>query len=122
MVVNLLKPILVTAVTIFLLSWALPTVSFGNVTTLLIASLVLTLLQKVLRPILNLLFLPINLVTLGLFSVVINVALLWLATYLVPGFEIQSMVLGGIELNQFFSLVVISFLISFTQTLVGFVL
>ncbi len=119
---NLFKPIIVTAVTILLLSWALPTVSFANVTTLLVASLVLTLLQKVVRPILNLLFLPINLVTLGLFSVVINVALLWLATYLVPGFEIQSMVLAGIELNQFFSLVVISFLISFTQTVVGFVL
>jgi putative membrane protein len=83
---------------------------------------VLTLLQKVAKPVLNLLFLPVNLVTLGLFSLVINVALLWLATYLVPGFEIQSMVIAGVELNQFFSLLVVSFLISFLQSFIGFFL
>jgi putative membrane protein len=119
---NLLKPIIVTAATIFSLAWFLPTVSFGDYTTLLIASVVLALLQQIVKPILNILFLPVNVVTLGLFSVIINVALLWFATYLVPGFEIQSMILFGVELNQFFSLLVISFLISFLQTVIGFIL
>ncbi len=119
---NLLKPIIVTAATIFILAWFLPTVSFANYTTLFIASVVLALLQKVIKPILNLLFLPVNLVTLGLFSVIINVALLWLATYLVPGFEIQSMILFGIEFNQFFSLLIVSFMISFLQNVIGFFL
>lgn len=119
---GLLKPIIATAATIFILAWLLPTVSFLNLTTLLIASVVLTLLQKIARPILNILFLPINLVTLGIFSVIINISLLWLATYLVPGFEIQSMTIAGVDLNQFFSLLVISFLISFFQNLIGFFL
>jgi len=83
---KLLKPFIITVATIFILAYALPTVNYLDFTTLIIAGLVLTLLQKVARPVLNLLFLPINLVTLGLFSMVINVALLWLATYLVPGF------------------------------------
>jgi putative membrane protein len=119
---KLLKPFIITVATIFILAYVLPTISYLDFTTLIIAGLVLTLLQKIARPILNLLFLPINLVTLGLFSMVINVALLWLATYLVPGFEIQSMVIAGVELNQFFSLLVISFLISFLQNLIGFFL
>jgi len=119
---NLLKPLIATAATIFALAWFLPTVSFADYTTLFIASIVLTILQKIVRPILNILFLPINFVTLGLFALVINVALLWFATYLVPGFEIQNMVLFGYELNQFFSLIVVSFLISFLQNLIGSIL
>jgi putative membrane protein len=119
---KLLKPIIVTGATIFALAWILPTVSFNDYTTLLIASVVLAILQQIIKPILNLLFLPVNVVTLGLFSVIINIALLWFATYLVPGFEIQSMVLFGIELNHFFSLLVVSFLISFFQNIIGFIL
>ncbi|MEN8252859.1 MAG: phage holin family protein [Patescibacteria group bacterium] len=119
---NLLKPIIKSAVTIFILAWALPTVSYQDWATLLIAAVVLTLLQKIVRPILNILFLPINMVTLGLFSLVINVSLLWLATYLVPGFSIEASNIAGIELNQFFTLVLISFLLGFLQSFVGFVL
>jgi len=119
---NLLKPIIVTAVTIFVLAFALPTVSYSDWVTLLLAALVLTLLQKVARPVLKILFLPINIVTLGLFSIIINVALLWLATYLVPGFSIEATTIAGIQFNQFFTLVIVSFLISFLQTTIGFVL
>lgn len=117
---KVLKPFIITGATIFILAWFLPTVSYLDLTTLLLASVVLTLLQKIARPVLNLLFLPVNIVTLGLFSTIINVCLLWLATYLVPGFEIQSMVIGGVALNDFFSLLVISFLISFLQNFIGF--
>ena len=119
---NLLKPIIVSIITIFILAFALPTVSYTDWITLILAGVVLTLLQKIARPALKLLFLPINIVTLGLFSIVINVALLWLATYLVPGFSIEATTIAGIELNQFFTLVIISFLISFLQTAIGFVL
>jgi len=119
---NLLKPLIVTGVTLFILAWFLPSVSYLNWTTLALASVVLTLLQKIARPALNLLLLPINIVTLGLFSVIINVALLWLATYLVPGFSIEPMILFGVTLNEFFSLLVISFVIGFLQSLIGFIL
>lgn len=122
MSMKFLKAIIATALTIFLLSWALPTVSFKNWTTLILASIVLTLLQKIIRPILKLLFLPINIVTLGLFSLVINVVILWLATFLVPGFQIQAMTIFGLELNKFFSLLLISFFISFLQSFISGIL
>lgn len=119
---KLFKPIIVAAVALFILAYFLPTVSFMHWTTLLIAAVVLAFLNKIIKPVLQILFLPVNIVTFGLFSVVINVGLLWLATYLVPGFNISAMTLMGMELNQFWSLLVISILIGLTQSLVGFVL
>ena len=119
---KLLKPIISSGLTIAVLAWALPSVSYRNITTLILASFVLTLLQKIARPALKILFLPINVVTLGLFSLVINVFILWLATYLVPGFVINDMVFLGVHLNQFFSLLLISFFIGFLQGIIGFVL
>lgn len=113
----MLRSLLITAITIAILAWALPTISYMNLLTLLLASLVLTLLQKIAKPILKLLFLPINIVTLGLFSFVINVFLLWLATYLVPGFRIQPMIISGVAIGEFGSLLVVSVVISITQNI-----
>lgn len=119
---KLLKPIITTILTIAALAWILPTVSYLNWTTLILAGIVLTLLQKIVKPILKLLFLPINVVTLGFFSLVINVLILWLATYLVPGFHIDEIILAGVHLNGFFSLLLVSFLLGFFQSFIGFFL
>ena len=54
----------------------------------LIAAIVLGALNLFIRPILMVLTLPINVITLGLFSLVINAFLVLLATKLVPGFDI----------------------------------
>ena len=119
----MLKPIIVSIVTIAILAWLMPNISYGsNWVTLIIAGAVLTLLNKVAKPILKLLFLPINIVTLGLFSTVINVLILWMATYFVPGFIIVPVIIMGIHLNQFFTFLLMSALISLTQSLVSFIL
>lgn len=119
---GLLKPFLVTAFSLWLLSYLLETINITNWTALILASLVIVLLNTLVKPILKLVFLPINIITLGFFSVVINVALLWLATYLVPGFEINNMVILGVAFNQFFSILFASILIGFAQSLFAFIL
>src|SRR5690348_17224329 len=53
-------------------------------------AVVLGVLNGVLGPILRLLALPLTVMTLGLFSLVINAALFALGAWLVPGFEIHS--------------------------------
>lgn len=110
------------ALTLLVLSWFVPTVSVASWITLGLASVVLTLLYMLAKPILNLIFLPVNLITLGLFSVVINVGFLWLVMYLVPGFSIQATAVFGVELNWFFSLVLVSFLISFVNGLIKIII
>lgn len=114
----MLRPIIRTGITLFVLAWVLPTVNFNNWLTLLIASVVLTILYGIIRPILKIFFLPINIITLGLFSAVLNTLLLYLALYLVPGFSITAMQIFGVHVNQFFSIMIISILIGFLQPLV----
>lgn len=109
---NILRSILSSVITLGLLAWLVPAVSFSNWVTLVIAAVVLLFLQSIVKPVLKLLFLPVTVVTLGLFSVVINVAVIWLATFLVPGFQIHNLQILGIALNQFFSLLTVSILIS----------
>lgn len=116
---TLLMRFIQTILAIALLSFLVPTVGYTDYLTLIIAGVVLSLLQMVLRPILKLLFLPINIVTLGLFSWLINVFLLWFATVIVPGFDIQPTLFMGIQLGQFGTLVLISFLLGLSQTFVG---
>ncbi|MBP7768598.1 phage holin family protein [Candidatus Woesebacteria bacterium] len=114
----MLRPIIRTAIILFLLAWFLPTVSFYNWITLVVASLVVTILFSLIKPILKILLLPINIITLGMFSSVLNTLLLYLAIFIVPGFSIEPMIVLGIPLNQFFSIMLISILMGFLQPLV----
>lgn len=115
----MLKPFVKTLIAIFVLAWFLPNVSYTDWIALVVFSIVLTLINLIVRPVLKLLTLPINIVTLGLFSIVLNVGLLWLALYLVPSFAIQPMVLFGVPLGEFFTLVVISLALGITQSFIG---
>jgi putative membrane protein len=115
----MLKPFLKTIGSILILSWLLPNISYTDWLTLIIFAIVLTIINSIIKPILKLLTLPINLVTLGLFSILLNAFLLWLALYLVPGFAIQPLVLFGAPIGSFFTLVLMSALIGTTQSLLS---
>jgi len=55
-----------------------------------IASVVFGLVNGVVKPVLKLISLPITILTLGLFSLVINAGMMGLAAWLVPGFSIDG--------------------------------
>ncbi|MGE4547546.1 MAG: phage holin family protein, partial [Desulfurella sp.] len=54
------------------------------------ASLVIGLLNTFIRPFIILLTLPINILTLGLFTLIINAMLFYLASYIVKGFVVEN--------------------------------
>ena len=56
----------------------------------IIAAGILGIVNAVIRPVVLVLTLPINLLTLGLFTLVVNAAMLMLVSALVPGFAIES--------------------------------
>jgi putative membrane protein len=56
----------------------------------IIAAGILCVVNAVIRPMVLVLTLPINLLTLGLFTLVVNAAMLMLVSVLVPGFVIES--------------------------------
>ncbi|MCD8484094.1 phage holin family protein [Candidatus Woesebacteria bacterium] len=116
---SVVRTILVTIFSILLLSWLIPQVSVANTVTLILAGVVLALLNLTLRPLLKVLFLPINIITLGIFGWVINVFILFLATWLVPGFAIQEITILGYTMNQFFSLTFVAVLLSVFSSFLG---
>lgn len=67
----------------------------------LLAALVIGFINTILRPVLTFLTLPINLVTFGLFTFMINALVLYLASLFVPGFKIEGLaaaLLGAVVL------------------------
>ncbi|MFA6098741.1 MAG: phage holin family protein [Patescibacteria group bacterium] len=70
--------------------------------TAILAALILGIANAILKPILVILTLPINILTLGLFTFIINAGLLYLVASVVTGFSIDSFwptaVLGGLIL------------------------
>ena len=80
---------LISAAAILIAAYIVPGVTIDPIGAL-IAAVVLGALNLFIRPIIVILTLPINIVTLGLFSLVINASLVLLATYLVPGFAVAG--------------------------------
>ena len=78
------------ALAIMFVGWIIPGITISNFLSALIAAIVIALVNIFIKPILVLLTLPINIITLGLFILVINALLLLFVAYLVPGVEIDG--------------------------------
>jgi len=77
--------ILVNALAIFVADYLIKGIVFeGDLITLFIAGLILGLINFFVKPILKLISTPLIALSLGLFIIIINIALLWLLEYFVP--------------------------------------
>lgn len=73
--------LLVNALALYLLTQVYSGVRFASgadIGSVLLAALVMGIVNALIRPVLLLLSLPINLLTLGLFTLVVNAAVLWI--------------------------------------------
>lgn len=73
----------------------------GNIITYIIAGLILTGLFKIFKPILNILSLPLNMVTLGLFSFFVNTILLYILTIILPSVRVIPFTYDGFNFAGF---------------------
>lgn len=90
------------ATAIMLVSWVVPGISISGFLAALVVSIVIGLINATIRPLIYFISLPINILTLGLFSLVINALLLLLAGYITPGFTVSgflSALIGSILLS-----------------------
>ena len=100
--VNLLGNWMISSIALLLTSYFVPgfrIYSFGNA---VLAALVIGLLNWSIRPILFFLTLPINILTLGLFTFVVNAIILKMAAWMLNGFEIKGW------LSAFFGSIILS--------------
>ncbi len=79
----------ISAIAIFLASELIPGVEVSLWGALLLA-VVLGLINIFFKPIITILTLPFNILTLGLFSLVVNALLIMLAGFVVPGFTVTG--------------------------------
>jgi putative membrane protein len=86
-----LARMLIQAVAILLIAYLVPRlIQVDGFTAALVAAFILGVVNTFLRPLLVLLTLPINILTLGLFLLVINGLMLWLVSSLVRGFQVNG--------------------------------
>lgn len=101
----------------------------GTFQVVLTASILWLLLNKVVKPIIKLLLLPINLITLGLFSWVISVVTLFLLQFLIvgislqphyfTGFTYQGFIIPAFHINLLFSYIITSSLINGIHSIIS---
>jgi putative membrane protein len=101
---RILFKILITAGALLLVEYLVPGVTVDSFYTALIVALLLGVINLTIRPILLLLTFPINLLTLGLFTFVINGLLFWFVATIAPGFVVSGFliaVLGAFIVSLF---------------------
>lgn len=81
---------LFNAIAIYLTTRIIQGLQIPDFTTALIAALVLGIVNAFIRPIVLLLTLPINLLTLGLFTLIVNTLMLYLVAAVVRSFIITN--------------------------------
>lgn len=83
---------LIYSLAILITGALLPGVSVASFGSAFVAALVLGILNAFIRPLLLLLTLPVNLLTLGLFTFVINALIILMVSKLVGGFKVDGFI------------------------------
>ncbi|MHB8831071.1 MAG: phage holin family protein [Patescibacteria group bacterium] len=81
---------IINTLAVMLAAYLVPGVSVTNFWAALITALVMGLINAIVRPLVIILTLPVNILTLGLFTLVINALMFWLASAIVPGFYVAG--------------------------------
>ncbi len=92
------------ALAIIFVSWVIPGIEVSSFLNAMFAVIIIALINTFIKPLLQIITLPVNILTLGLFSLVINALLLMLAGYITPGFEVEgflSALFGSILMSLF---------------------
>jgi putative membrane protein len=123
---SLLRHFLINLVALYATSKLLPGLTIeGGVKTLILAAVGLMVVNFLVVPLLKIMFLPLNLLTLGIFAWVVNVVALYLLTAFLPGIKIVpynfagtnfgTLIIPAQELNVLMVAILASFLIGLTS-------
>jgi putative membrane protein len=83
---------LATALSLLIVDLVVPGVNIANFPAAIIAALVIGLINGSVKPVLSTLSLPLNFLSFGAFSLVVNGLCFWLAALLVPGFAVRGII------------------------------
>ena len=92
------------ALAIIFVAWLVPGIDVENFQSAMLVTVIIALINIFIRPLIVFITLPINILTLGIFTLVINALLLMLAGYLAPRVEVEGF------LSAFIGSVILAFL------------
>jgi len=88
----ILVRLLITTLAIFAMPYFVDGILINGPLTAVIVAVCLVFLNMVVKPIVSLLTLPLNIITLGLFSVIINGLFFWFVAQIISGFTVSSFI------------------------------
>jgi putative membrane protein len=89
---KLLLRLVISTLAVLVAANLVPGVEVNGTVTAIVVAIVLGILNAFLKPVLQILALPITIITLGLFYFVVNVFIIYLASYMVDGFFIDGFI------------------------------
>lgn len=133
MIRGAIKYFLINSVSLYLVSLIVSGMVFQeDTTTLLLTGAALVIASLVIKPIINILLLPINLLTFGLFRWVGYALTFYVVTLIVPGFRITGFLFKGlssywftiptVSLSGILALIAFSFIVSITSSILDWLL
>lgn len=129
---SLIRNTAINAFGLFMLTGILGGVKItGGIPTFILGGFILSIMYLLLRPIFNLLTLPFNMITFGSFSFLINMAILYLLTILIPsisinaftfqGYSFAGFIIPNVFLNTFFAYLAASLVLSIAISIIKWV-
>ena len=110
---NWLIRFLINAIALYLIAKFVPGFNHDvGVWTAIVAAIIFGIVNAVIGPILRLITLPINWITHGLFSIVVNFILFWLTVLIAPNFKTTG------EMNPWLSLLIGAVIMMIVSTVV----
>jgi len=120
---SILRSIVFYSAALYLTSQAIDGVNVaGGLSAYLMGGIILSLLFIIIKPILSIVTLPLRIITLGLFSFLINVIIVYVLTIVAPNVSVSSFVFEGfsfigfviprLAFNTFFAFIIVSLFIT----------
>lgn len=89
---NFLIRLLVNGIAFYCIARYVPGVHASGFGTAILAAFIFGIVNAVVRPLLIVLTLPLTILTLGLFLIIVNALMFWLATWIAPGFKVDGFI------------------------------
>lgn len=120
---TIIRNIAIYTLSLFILPFLIPGVkTAGGILTLFFGGTALALMFLIIKPILNFITLPVNILTLGLFSILTNALILYVLTVFIVDIsilpfsyqrtEVSGFIIPALSFNTFFSYIYTSFVLS----------
>ncbi len=96
---NFLLRLLINGIVFYCIALYVPGIHAAGFGAAVFAAFIFGIVNAIVRPIVLVLTLPLTIVTLGLFIIVVNALMFWLATWIAPGFKVDGFtpaLIGGI--------------------------